>query len=367
MVKYHEIHPQTEKGMPEMLNNEYKPITALTIAEKVGVARSTVSRVLNNNAKKYRISDKTAKKIFETARSLNYVPNEMARNLRLRRSRVLSMVCGNLAHNWAQAILNGIDKVVHKQTYNTFLARHGWDIDLERKEFESIIARRDEGVICQPIPYSTNYDMLLERRIPLVFTSDCLESMPDASFVAWESGPAARVAVEHLVQIGRKRIGFIGVKHPTISTRSRFNAFGEVIKESGLELNEKWIARDHLAADLVYQGDSIIGDITERMFESGSSTPDALFVLNDAVAYMVLKKLYKMGIRVPDDVAVIGMGDLPVSDDFAVGLSTVREPLEEMGRQSVEALIELIENPSKSPIQRFVKSTELKIRRTTVS
>lgn len=350
-----------------MQNNKYLPVTASTIAEKVGVARSTVSRVLSHNAKKYRISEKTAKKIFETAKELDYIPNEIARNLRLMRTRVLSMVCGNFAHNWTQSILNGMDEVVDEQEYNLFLARHGWNIDLELKEIKSIIARRDEGVICQPIPGSNNYDMLLGRGIPMVFVSDCLESMPAANFVAWESGPAAKVAVEHLIQIGRKRIGYIGVKHPTISTRARFRAFEEVINESGLEQNENWIVRDNPAADLVYQGKEIISAITERVIGSGSSGPDALFVLNDAIAYMVLEKLYKMGVKVPGDVAVVGMGDLPVSDDYAVGLSTVHEPLEEMGRQSIEAVIELIENPGKSPIQRFIKSTELKIRRTTVS
>lgn len=350
-----------------MLSRISQQVTAMTIANKIGVTRSTVSRVLNNKAKKYRISDKTAHKILEAAKELNYVPNEMARNLRLRHTNSLSLVCGNFEHNWMQAILNGAEKLLDGSGYIPFLARHQWSIERELKEFQSIAAHHDEGVVCQPIPHSANYNILLERNIPVVFISDTLDSMPLANYVIWESGAAAKIAVQHLVQIGRRRIGFIGLNHPTVSTRVRFEAFQEVIEQAGLELNNEWIARESLATDLIYEGKTIIASLTKRVMRAGRAAPDALFVLNDAIAYMVLENLYKMGIKVPDDVAVIGLGDLPVSEDFAVGLSTVREPLEELGYQSMETLIDLIKNPHKGPIQRVIKSTELKIRRTTVS
>jgi LacI family transcriptional regulator len=102
------------------------------------------------------------------------------------------------------------------------------------------------------------------------------------------------------------------------------------------------------------------------MFAPGCEHPDALFALNDALALSTLEVLYELGIRVPDDVALMGMGDLPFTAYAGVSLSTMKEPIEEMGREAAKLMLELIAHPGKGPVERLIPCLELKARRTTM-
>lgn len=353
----------------KVISRNRQQVTELSIAEKAGVARSTVSRILNNQGKKYRISDKTVEHVFRVAKELNYTPNTMARNLRLQKSSNISLLVGDLGSDWAQCMLNGIEPVLDKNGYSSFIAIHRWDVERERKECNSIISRRDEGVICQPIPFSTNYKLLFDQNVPVVFVSDAIDDLENTkvSYVIWDSAPAAKVAIEHLIEIGRRRIGFIGVRHQTLSTKARYASYCKTLDEAGMEIKQELVVQDITIADMVKDSTGVITKAVERLIRHSPVYPDALFVMNDGIALVVLEVLWKLGIKVPDDIAVVGMGDLPIAGNHAIGLTTVKEPLEEMGRMGSDLLFELLQNPGKGPIKRLCHSADLKIRKTTVS
>jgi len=294
---------------------------------------------------------------------LNYVPNHLARNLRMQRSHMIGVVVSNLRADWAEAVMGGMLKVFRPRGYTPFVAIHHFDAELAHKELLACLHRRDEGVICQPMPGEQRlYRSLQGAGIPVIFLGDRPEDLPEVSFVGWNSGAAARLAVEHLVEGGRRRIGFIGVDYPMQMTRGRYQAYVDVLREADLPVRAQWTAN----APIDWPPQRILDWSLDRLFASDSERPDAIFALNDGIALLLLEALEDRGIHVPVDVALIGLGDLPMTGHRGIGLSTVREPCEEMGREAAQLMLDLIANPEHEPVHRLIPGRDLKQRRTTL-
>jgi LacI family transcriptional regulator len=248
-------------------------------------------------------------------------------------------------------------EVFDVEGYLTFLSLHLREAGREKKDLLSAIERGDEGVLCCPLPGADQvYKMLVDRNIPLVFLDDTLTEMPEASYVSWEVAGASQVVMEYLIKTGHKKIGLIGAIFNSWSTKTRCETFRKVLAQAGLPVNDAWIG-------LQVAGSSPDSTI-EKMFAPGQDRPDALFAIDDALALQAIDKLVRMGIRVPDDVAVAGMGDLQGASHSCIGLTTVREPVEEIGHNAAEVILQLIKGPKQGPIQKLIKGTELQIRKT---
>jgi len=339
-----------------------QPVTLSEIAHRAGVSRSTVSIVLRGQEKERKISEKTINRVREAAEKLNYVPNHLARSLRLQRSGMIGVVMSNLRADWAESVMGGMLEVFRPNGYTPFVAIHRFDAELAHRELVSCLQRRDEGIICQPMPAERQLYALIRRSgVPLIFLGDRPEDVPEASFVGWNSDAAARTAVEHLIETGRKRIGYVGVDYPMEMTQGRFRTYVDVLDTAGLSPQEDWIAN----APLDWTPEQILEWSLRRMFAPGREHPDAIFALNDGIALLLLEELETRHIRVPQDVAVIGMGDLPMTGHSGIGLSTVKEPTEEMGREAARLMLDLIANPAQAPVHKLIACRELKIRRTT--
>lgn len=340
-----------------------KGITLYDVAEHVGFAKSTVAYVMSGKAADVGVAQKTVEKIEAAAAELGYVPNYWARSLARRSSGMISVLLSGLWGGWADEVMHSISQTLRTQTYTPFVAADWGDPLLFEKEVLATIQRRDEGVICHSfIGEANQYARIINSGIPLVFLGAVplhLEGLQGVNSVVWNDAPAVETAVRHLVDTGRKKIAFLGVKHGVHSDQCRFMAYEKVIKEAGLELREEW--QGWMRMDQF--PDSPAQENMERFFASGKERPDALFALNDAVALEVLLMAEEMGIRVPEDLAVIGMGDLPITKN--VSLSTMHEPLRELGSAAAQMVLELIDNPEKKPLNRKVDCNELVIRKST--
>jgi len=293
---------------------------------------------------------------------LNYIPNHLARNLRLQRSGMIGVVVSNLRADWAESVMGGMLEVFRPRGYTPFVAIHHFDAELAHKELLACLYRRDEGIICQPMPGERSlYRRLGSQGVPVILLGDRPEDLTEVSFVGWDSDAAARLAVEHLVETGRRRIGFVGVDYPMEMTQRRYQAYEDVLREASLPCNEQWIAN----SPLDWAPERIVDWSLARLFDLGPERPDAIFALNDGIALLLLEAMETRGIRVPEDVALIGMGDLPMTGHRGIGLSTVREPCEEMGREAAQLMIDLIRNPETGPVHRLISGQELKVRKTT--
>lgn len=339
------------------------PATAQSIADHVGVSASTVSIVLRGDAERRKISKATTERVLDAARKFNYVPNHLARNLRRQRSNSIGVLTGNLEWGWADRVMQAMEDVLEPAGYRTFVARHRFDPDRACEELLSCMSRRDLGIVFQPLPTERPvYDQVLRARIPLVFLSDYPNDAHDVSFVGWDSGPAARRVVEHLVEIGRRRIAFLGPAYPMAMNERRYSAYLEVLREADLPIEPRWAEQ----APLNWSATEIVERTLDRLFNTDQEWPDAIFALNDGLALPALASLERRGIRVPEDVALAGLGDLPVSGYRGVGLTTVCEPLAEIGQGVASVLLAHLVDPNRGPLRRLIPSNKLIARRTTV-
>jgi len=331
-------------------------ITITHIAEDLMISASTVSCVLRGDSKKFRIAKHTERKILDAAKRLGYIPNLSARNLRALKSHCISVLFSDLELSWADTVLKGVESVANTEGYGIFIAVDRRDPDLFMREINAIMQRRDEAVICHSHSIVIPGVEKLRETVPLVFVSDLPESligMSGLNAVLWDGSNGIEKAIKHFAANGRRKIAFMGCRHGFISDMRRYDAFEASLKLSGLELYSDmcvWMSDNIITTDVAI----------DDLFKDRKNCPDAIFALNDSIAIRIMKSLKKIGLRVPDDVAVIGVGDLPMSE--FIGLTTIVEPLEELGKKAAEVAIELINDENKGHSQCFVDSAELAVR-----
>ena len=332
-----------------------RTVTITDIAAELGLSVSTVSCVMRGDAVKFRIAPDTEKNILAAAEKMGYVPNQSARNLRAMKSNCISVLFSDLELSWADTVLKGVEKVTNDYGYGIFIAVDRRNTKLFTREVEAILQRRDEAVICHSHNIVLSEIEKLRNTIPLVFVSDLPEELTGIEglySVLWDSSAAIEKAIKHFVAGGRKKIGFVGYRHGFISDTARYDAFVKSLTSAGIEHNKNrclWLP------DTVKSQDEAI----KSLLSNKKDMPDAIFALNDSIAISLIRQLRSLGLRVPEDIAVIGVGDLPMSE--FVGLTTIAEPLEELGRISADAVMKLINN-IKVPSVSFVESNNLVIR-----
>ncbi len=343
-----------------------EPVTAEALARILGVSRATVSIVLRGDAERRKISQATTQRVLDAAKQHHYVPNQAARMLRRQRADMIGVIFPNFRLDWAERTMTGMLELIEPSPYTAFVATHRFNPDLFTREVLSSLERRDDALIIHPMPgLEEVYRRLAAGSVPVVLLGDRpLSPSPAGAFssVVWDAGAAARVAMQHLVDIGRRRIGFLGIDYPMEKSQARLAAYRSVVAENGLASDPAWVFLPPAASTL----EQIIGPGLDRMFAPGRPHPDALFVLNDGIAMPMLEGLELRGLKVPADVAVVSMGNLPLTGHAAVGLSTMREPVEEMGREAAKLALRLIEDPSAGPIRQTIEVAELHARRTTI-
>lgn len=352
-----------------MALRKQKTVTVTAIAKEVGLSAGAVSFVLSGQAKKRGISDNTADIVRRAAIRMGYVPNYWAQSLQSSRTGLISILFDSLEMNWAGRIMDGVTEVLSEGSHTPVLGLYYKMPLLERditgikhREILGALKRRDEGIVCTPrMQVREDYKVILNHGLPLVFIGATLNDMSGldrASSVSWDCGPAAKKVVQHLIKSGRKKIAFVGAHHGVVSDQTRFDAYKSALQEAGIPFNEKWVVWGPAYASVS------IEDI-KTLFEDESDKPDAIFAINDSVAITLLEMLDFLGINVPSDVSLAGMGDLSITRVKNVGITTVNEPLEEIGSKAARLLLNLAENPAMKPVHLKIVGEDLKIRRTT--
>lgn len=343
--------------------------TIVSIANELSISPSTVSYVLRGQEKKVGISERTAQRVKDRARQLGYVPNHLARSLQRKRTGLISVLFTGLQLDYAEHITEGIEKVLDVYDYSAIILRHT-SRELERDALSNvhsksmqILARRDEGVICQPhMRFKQDYITLMNANIPVVFIGSLLEDMAGlerVNSVVWDCSKPVELAVNHLIEIGRKKIGFVGSRHGVASDMTRFETYTAVLRSRGLQVNPDWVVWGSGYKTVPF-------DLVKKMFREPTDRPDAIFALNDSIGITLLEMLADLGLNVPDDVAVIGMGNLSITGFRGVGLSTVEEPQELLGIKAAELILDLINKKCVPPVHRRVEWNKLIARKSTV-
>jgi LacI family transcriptional regulator len=307
-----------------------------SLAQHLQLSPATVSLVINRSPAAKSIPQRTQDRIRLAARELNYRPNFMARSLRQQRSFTIGVVVPEISEGYAALVMAGIEDHLLQEGYFYFVVSHRHRSDLI-EEYPTLLQQRAvEGLIAVDTACSEGV------AIPLVSVSGHRE-LPGVSNIVLNHARAARLAVEHLAQLGHRKIAFIKGQAFSSDTESRW----EAVKAAAIDLKVSF--NERLTAQLEGESSSPqLGYEATRKILDRRESFSALFAFNDISAIGAIRALREAGRRVPEDVSVVGFDDIQSAAFQNPGLTTVRQPLREMGVIAAETLLRRINAPAKS-------------------
>lgn len=304
-------------------------VSVKDVAALAGVSVGTVSNVLNSPAV---VSEATRQRVESAIAKLGWVRNESARQLRAGRSRSIGMVVMEIANPFFTDIVGGVEDYVHGLGYTVQLGNSAQQVSRERAHLELFEEHRVRGVLFVPIREVGDRVARLRRRgIPVVVV-DRAEAMADYCSVSVDDVEGGRLAVAHLVDLGHQRIAFVG--GPSTLQQVRDRSLGAQLAASGRGSASGLlsISTPRLDTECGVQAAEQIAMM------SADERPTAVFAANDLLAIGLLQGFVTRGIRVPEDIALIGYDDIAFAAAAAVPLSSVRQPRETLGQRAAELL-----------------------------
>ena len=328
-----------------MKNN---PITIKDIARILGISASTVSRALKDHPD---ISVETKKAVNELAAQLKYQPNAIALSLKQSRSNTIGVIIPEIVHHFFSSVISGIEDIAYKAGYTVMICQSNEKYDREVANADMLLAHRVDGVLVSVAKEATNFDhlrTLKERGIPLVFFDRIVPGL-EADQVVIDDEEAAYKATKHLIDNGRKRIvHFSGPEHLQIS-RNRKEGYLRAIREAG-------IADDPA---LIIQADNFEKAVVavRHMIDKGN-LPDGIFATNDLTAVGAMQGLQKLGVKIPEQIAIVGFSDGRLSGITNPPLTSVDQHGYEMGSLATEILLQRIHSSDENytPVTRVLQA-----------
>ncbi|MCD6384347.1 LacI family DNA-binding transcriptional regulator [Candidatus Sumerlaeota bacterium] len=333
------------------------------IAEMAGVSYGTVSRVLNNSPL---VKEKTRKRVLKIIKEIGYTPNPVARALKNKSTYTIGLIITNMIYPFFPQIVQGIEDRAAQENYSVIICDSQGDKEKEAQRLMSLVSRRIDGLIAAPIddPENNNlecYRSVIKRGIPIVLLNYYLP-IPECDFICVDDKPAAEIAVEYLIELGHRRIAFF---HDVFSrSNNRLLGYQEALRRHNIPFDESLVfARDVKKEGIRLSiGDELDGyNFCERMLKL-SPVPTAIMCSNDAIAIGAYRRLAEVGLRIPEDISVIGFDNVSYSNYLYVPLTTVSQPTYEIGKMSFELLMERIKEP-KQKAKRILVQAELVKRR----
>jgi len=328
-------------------------VTIKDIAREVGVSPSTVSRALSDSTL---ISEKTRQSVKEVAQRLGYERNELARGLVMGSSGAVGLVVPDITNPFFADIARGVGEIAHHFGCGVILCNTTEKADRELSYIRLLRRKRVDGLILTSVTVEDPYlQELAQSKTPFILVSRLSRSV-DAPYVTVDDRAGARLAVEHLIELGHELIGFIGGPPDVQPSRDRMAAYREALREHGLAEKEEWVCY----ADFTQAA----GRKAARQMLSLPERPSAIFAANDVTALGVLEVAEELGHRIPEDLSLVGYDDITYASLPRIQLTTVAQPAFEMGQIAGEWLLSSIEGHKSYPL-RCVLNPHLVVRRST--
>jgi len=306
-------------------------VTLAMVAEAAGVSPSTVSRILTGHA---RVSDDKRKAVEDTIARLQYEPNVLARGLAQGRTLSVGVLTQDINSPFYGEALRGIeDALVGTGIVPLFVSGH-WNPQDESERMTHLLARRVDGIVVLT-GRLTDSDLLgFAQRVPIVVTGRILKG-PNLVSMRVDDFKGAHRATRHLIELGHRRIAHIAGPQDHVDSVERLRGYRKALEEAGLAFDPALVAY----ADFHEPGGVLA---IQQLLEARQSFT-AVFASNDQTAFGARLALYQRNIRVPDDVSLVGFDDLPGSRYVIPPLTTIHQPVYELGQLAARALLKLIE------------------------
>ncbi|GIB73233.1 LacI family DNA-binding transcriptional regulator [Vibrio cholerae] len=309
--------------------------TMKDIARLAGVSTSTVSHVIN---KSRFVSDEIAERVNNAAQQLNYAPSALARSLKMNRTKTIGMLVTTSTNPFFGEVVKGVERSCYHQGYNLILCNTEGDNQRMKASINTLLQKRVDGLL---LMCST----LEGERL------DVFDRYPDIPIVVMDWGPilfasdkiqdnslqGGYMAAKHLIECGHKEIGCITGPLIRHQAQMRYEGYKRALTEAGIAINPDWIVESDFECEGGYQA-------FEKLYQRGK-LPSALFVSNDMMAMGVIQAASQRGLRVPDDLSLIGYDDVHIAKFMTPALTTIHQPKYRLGKAAVDTLLYRLENP----------------------
>lgn len=308
-------------------SNSKKQTSLKHLAEHLGFAPATVSLVMNRSPVAESIPQHTRDRIFAAARKLNYRPNFLARSLRTRRSFVIGVIVPEVSEGYAAMVMSGIEDHLLQEGYFYFVASHRHQPDLIDEYPQLFLGRSVDGLIAVDTPWHQKLS------VPVVTISghNAVEGVTD---IVLDHDRAAELALNHLLELGHRKIAFIKGQAFSSDTEARWNAIVATAERRGVPIRPKLVVQlegNSASPELSYKA-------TKKLLASREPFT-ALFAFNDISAFGAISALSDSGFKIPEDVSVVGFDDIFSAAYHTPSLTTVRQPLRKMGKTAAETVL----------------------------
>ncbi len=329
------------------------PVSLKILAEYLNLSPATVSLVMNNAPAVRSIPERTRQRVKEAAKKLNYRPNIVARSLRTRQSFFIGILVPEPAEGYFPMIMKGIEQPLVQAGYFSFLVSHLWQQDLIEEYPQILLQRAVDGLVL------INTPLLQEISLPVVAIPGH-KPMPGATNIVLDHEQATMLALQHLYDLGHRRIAFMKGPSFTQDVMARWSGTLLAAQRLGLpvlpELCMNFEASE-MAPDMGYP---IVRDLLARTRDF-----TAIFCFNDTTAIGAIRAIRDASLRCPEDISVVGFDDILSAAYHTPSLTTIRQPLRQMGETAAEVLLRRIKNPEASHPGEIMLQPELIVREST--
>lgn len=325
--------------------------TIKEIAKIANVSAMTVSRALNNNP---RVREETRNKILAIAKQLGYRPNRIARSLVSKRSHLISLIVADIGNQYFAELARGIEDKAREYGYNVIFGSTDNDSDNLKTYVRLMMEVGVDGFILAAVRLKEPIvDELVDQHFPVVLVNRELKQKK-ANSVVIDNHAGAYLVVEHLINCGYKKIAVITGAFNLSTGIERFEGYRKALGDHGIPYHEEYLSQGPFTRD---HGCRAATDML-----SGNNRPEAIFAASDNIALGVMDAAGKLGLRIPEDLALVGFDDTGFSSNPKINLTTVSQKKYEMGALGVQMLLDLINGQEQDFVNKIVLEPELIIR-----
>ncbi|WP_183558976.1 LacI family DNA-binding transcriptional regulator [Mucilaginibacter sp. SP1R1] len=327
----------------------FESYTIKDIAKALGLSTSTVSRALNGS---YEIGAETKKLVLEYAEKVNYRPNPIALSLKEQKSHSIGVVVCEVANNYFSQAINGIESIAYNRGYHVIITQTHESFDRESANVQHLLSRHVDGLLVSLSAETTDtsqYKYLLEKGFPIVFFDRVAPDIETHKIIV-NNFKGSFDAAELLINEGFTKIAHLTNSNNLLISRERFDGFKAALDKHHINFNPAYLKHCNHGGMIQDEVEFAIKELL-----SMDERPDAIFVGSDRLTISCMYILKKLGLKIPEDIAIAGFTNSDVAELFDPPLTVVRQPAFQIGQMATEMLIKTIE--SKWPVEEF--ETEL--------
>lgn len=322
-------------------------VTIKDIAKVLGISKSTVSRALTEHSD---VNPATRERIIALARQLQYQPNAIALNLKQQCTHTIGVMIPETANSFFSKVVSGIQKTANLAGYHVMVCQSNECYTTEKNTLHSLLATRVDGLlisISRETENTDHFQTMLQKKIPVVFFDRICEHL-NTSQVFTDNYKIAFEGTEHLIEQGCRKIAFIGGPKYLYTSRKRFEGYRDALQKYSVNLNSDYLLHTSLKPEDI--------EAFTRHLINLKEAPDAIFAANDTLAIEMMHVIKKHGLKVPQDIAVLGFNNEHVGQFVEPSLSTIDLPAYEMGTAAAELLLFHIKDPEQHPEKKLINS-----------